>query len=740
MDLSIQIITVLSILVQFAAAVMAFRLIPLTGRIIAWSFIALAALLMAIRRCLTFYSGFAESSASAADLASAITTMGISTLMLLGVALIRPLFLAIDADKKRLAQSQQEFQLLVKNIPAIVFTGYKDGTVRFYDNKVLDITGYPREIFEMNRKKWSDIAVDEDWEKGKKTFIEALETDMAYVREYRIINRNGQFVWLQERSRIICDSQSRIKHVSGVFFDISEKRQIEATLHEAMGKLQNTVNKLEKSQQEFQLLVNNIPAIPFTGYSDGTIRFYDNKVIDTTGYPREMFEKNRKKWSDIVVHEDWQKAKRTFIEALRSDMAYVREYRIKHKNGQLIWLQERSRIITDDENKINYISGVFFDITETRQIEATLHDTMAKLENTVTEINKHNQQISLLNEMGELLQSCLTLQEAYKSIGQVVPRLFPELAGTLFIVSPRKSLFLQAVASWGGIAANQELFTLDECWALRRGGVHIGKNYSSGLVCKHIPASSADYMCVPLIAQGEILGLIYMQTSVPDSWAILQDDAVSPLLAMNQQLAITVAKQISMALANLNLRESLHMQAIIDPLTGLYNRRYMEETLAREIHRGRRKEAPIGIVLMDIDHFKRINDSYGHEAGDTLLAALGGFFKKHIRQEDVPCRYGGEEILLILPEANLENTYKRAEELRELLVSFDVKHLGLSLGKITASFGVACCPEHGESMEEIVRAADAALYMAKASGRNQVVIADGAHLNEEPPEKDISLN
>lgn len=740
MDLSIHIITLVSILVQFAAAFMAFRLIPLTGKIIAWSFIALAALLMAIRRCLTLYSGFADFFVSAADLASAIATLGISTFMLLGVTLIRPLFLAINADKKRLAQSQQEFQLLVNNIPAIVFTGYKDGTVRFYDNKVLDITGYPREIFEMNRKKWSDIAVDEDWEKGKKTFIEALETDMAYVREYRIINRNGQFVWLQERSRIICDSESKIKHVSGVFFDISEKRQIEATLQEAMGNLQNTVSELEKSEQEFQLLVNNIPAIVFTGYSDGTIRFYDHKVIDITGYPREMFEKNRKRWSDIVLTEDWQKAKKIFIDALKSDMAYVREYRIKHKNGHLIWVQERSRIITDDDTKIKYISGVFFDITQSRQIESTLHNTMTKLENTVTEINKHNQQISLLNEMGELLQSCLTLQEAYKSIGQVVPGLFPELAGTLFIVTPRKSVFLQAVASWGGIAANEELFTLDECWALRRGGVHIGKNYSSGLVCKHIPASSADYMCVPLIAQGEILGLIYMQTSVPDSWAILQDDSVSPLLAMNQQLAITVAKQISMALANLNLRESLHMQAIIDPLTGLYNRRYMEETLAREIHRGRRKEAPIGIVLMDIDHFKRINDTYGHEAGDTLLAALGGFFKKHIRQEDVPCRYGGEEILLILPEANLEHTYKRAEELRELLVHFDVKHLGLSLGKITASFGVACCPEHGERMEDIMRAADAALYLAKAGGRNQVVIADGAHLQAEPPAKDLTLN
>jgi diguanylate cyclase (GGDEF)-like protein len=340
--------------------------------------------------------------------------------------------------------------------------------------------------------------------------------------------------------------------------------------------------------------------------------------------------------------------------------------------------------------------------------------------------------------MGELLQSCLTLQEAYQSIIQVVPRLFPDLAGTLFIVTPRKSLFLQAVASWGEVSVDEKIFTLDDCWALRRGGVHIGKNYSSGLVCKHIPTSPVDYMCVPLIAQGEILGLIYTQTLVQSSADTLEGSA-DYLLIQNQQLAVTVAKQISMALANLSLRESLHIQAIIDPLTGLYNRRYMEETLAREIYRGRRREAPIGIILMDIDHFKRVNDTYGHEAGDMLLAALGGFFKKHIRQEDVPCRYGGEEILLILPDANLENTYKRAEELRDLIARFDVKHLGLPLGKITASFGVASCPEHGENMEDVIRAADAALYLAKAGGRNQVVIADVAHQNAGPPETGLSI-
>jgi diguanylate cyclase (GGDEF)-like protein len=341
--------------------------------------------------------------------------------------------------------------------------------------------------------------------------------------------------------------------------------------------------------------------------------------------------------------------------------------------------------------------------------------------------------------MGELLQSCLTLQEAYQSVGQVVPRLFPGLAGALFIVSPRKSQFLQAVTYWGEIAFDADVFTLDECWALRRGGVHLGKNSSSGLVCKHLPASATDYLCVPLIAQGEIIGLVYLQTAT-GSPLEARPGSENPVLVQSQQLAVTVAKQISMALANLNLRESLHIQAIIDPLTGLYNRRYMEDTLEREIYRGKRRDAPIGIILMDLDYFKRINDTYGHEAGDTLLAAVGGYIKKHIRREDVPCRYGGEEFLLILPDASLENTYNRAEELRHLISKFDVKHLGLSLGKITASFGVAACPDHGENMEDVIRAADAALYLAKSGGRNLTVMANQAMFSPGLPDADLTFS
>ncbi|MBI4796192.1 MAG: GGDEF domain-containing protein, partial [Deltaproteobacteria bacterium] len=193
-----------------------------------------------------------------------------------------------------------------------------------------------------------------------------------------------------------------------------------------------------------------------------------------------------------------------------------------------------------------------------------------------------------------------------------------------------------------------------------------------------------------------------------------------------QRLATTAARQIALSLANLNLKNFLLQQAIRDPLTGLFNRRYMEETLEREIFRVMRKDAPLGIIMLDVDSFKNHNDSLGHEAGDMLLQAMGSFLRSNIRREDVACRYGGDEFVLILPEASLEVTRQRAEKLRQEVQRFQVDYRGQPLGSLTISVGVALFPTHGERGEAVLKAADAALYRAKEGGRNRVVTATEA--------------
>ena len=187
-----------------------------------------------------------------------------------------------------------------------------------------------------------------------------------------------------------------------------------------------------------------------------------------------------------------------------------------------------------------------------------------------------------------------------------------------------------------------------------------------------------------------------------------------------RQLAEVLAKQVALALGNLKLKESLKNQSICDPLTGLFNRRYMEESLEREFSRANRNKSSVAIVMMDLDHFKRFNDTFGHQAGDTLLRALGDLLKRNTRGQDIACRYGGEEFALVLTDSTLDGAFKRAEILRQQVKQLSVEYDGQLLGAVSVSMGVALFPEHGSTMGDVLRASDQALYCAKREGRDRV--------------------
>jgi diguanylate cyclase (GGDEF)-like protein len=191
-----------------------------------------------------------------------------------------------------------------------------------------------------------------------------------------------------------------------------------------------------------------------------------------------------------------------------------------------------------------------------------------------------------------------------------------------------------------------------------------------------------------------------------------------------RQMVETMADHIALALSNLTLMDTLREQAIHDSLTGLFNRRYMEETLKRELSRAARKNVPLGIIMLDLDHFKQFNDTFGHSAGDALLRELGVFLQSHIRGEDIACRQGGEEFMLILPEASLDNTRKRAEQLGEEVKHLNVQYRGQSLGAVTLSIGVAVFPDHGLTVDSLLQSADSALYRAKKAGRDRVMAGE----------------
>lgn len=171
------------------------------------------------------------------------------------------------------------------------------------------------------------------------------------------------------------------------------------------------------------------------------------------------------------------------------------------------------------------------------------------------------------------------------------------------------------------------------------------------------------------------------------------------------------------------IEELLHNQCIRDSLTGLFNRRFVGDFLEREINRSLSQQQALGVIMFDIDHFKRFNDTFGHDAGDVVLAEVGRFLQQNICNSDIACRYGGEEFILILPDTHLADTKQRAEHLRDGIKHLTLEYLHQPLGRITISLGVACFPEHGSNGAELIQVADVALYRAKALGRDRVVTA-----------------
>jgi len=218
------------------------------------------------------------------------------------------------------------------------------------------------------------------------------------------------------------------------------------------------------------------------------------------------------------------------------------------------------------------------------------------------------------------------------------------------------------------------------------------------------------------MAHGEALGMLHV-CEMPNA------SPTEHFLPSFQEIAQEIGELLSLSLSNIKLRETLFYQSIKDPLTGLFNRRYLEETFVRERARAKRNNYPIGIVMVDIDHFKQFNDTYGHAAGDMVLAETAHLFSANLRTADIVCRYGGEEFCLMLPEASLEQTARRAEELRAKAEHLRVSLNNTLLGTITLSMGVAAYPVHGESLETLLRTADTALYRAKEEGRNRVVVS-----------------
>lgn len=346
--------------------------------------------------------------------------------------------------------------------------------------------------------------------------------------------------------------------------------------------------------------------------------------------------------------------------------------------------------------------------------ELAVIESSQRLQVALQEASDVGDTLRHLARLAELLQNCRNFEEAIGVIERALPPLLPDMSGALALINASRNI-VEARMHWGerGSELGDAVFAPDDCWALRRSQPHPGEADHAAPLCPHLVQAgvTADHtLCLPLNSQGQVSGVLSLASA-------------RPITAKVRRIAASAADQLALALANLQLQASLRTQSIRDPLTNLFNRRYLEASLPRELLRAERRRGGLSVLMLDLDHFKRYNDTQGHDAGDALLSAFGALLEQSCRGEDIPCRFGGEEFTMVLTDADHAHALARAEAIRKAVAELVVHYRSGTLPPATVSIGVATYPENGAASEVLMRMADQALYRAKQLGRNTVASA-----------------
>jgi len=496
----------------------------------------------------------------------------------------------------------------------------------------------------------------------------------------------------------------------------------------------------------YKNMAEAVPQMIWTADAAGENDYFNQRCFDYTGRTRE--EMGGSGWKALVHPDDLEHCSTKWESALRTGLPYEVEYRLLGKDGAYRWFLLRATAVRNSAGEVVKWFGSCTDIenqkhdqqileeqilertTQLAELNERLHEEMLEKdfarneldqqnESRMVELKERSERATMLAKMGELLQSCVSRDEVFAAALGFAPKIFPTVRGAVALLNGERTL-AEIIGSWSDCLLPAMDFEPISCWALRTGHPHLVLAGDITARCAHATGVNNTYLCVPILAQGETLGILHFQST----------DAAPQLEASELSFKTTFAGQLGLSIANIRLRDALRTQSVRDALTGLYNRRYLEEVLDREVRRAGRAAQTLGILMLDLDHFKRFNDTYGHDAGDAVLREAAAFLLKNVRAEDFVCRFGGEEFVIILPTAGLEGSRNRGERVRSKMRELTIMHQGKSLGMVTFSVGVASFPEHGTSPKELMAAADAALYQAKRGGRDRVVTASTSMVAE----------
>lgn len=620
---------------------------------------------------------------------------------------------------------EELYRELFEHNPAAVYRSTLDGHLLDCNEAMVHLFGYP--------DRTSFLAQPADtlfWDPQERPLLirRLLEEEVIRNVEVRFRKRDGELFWALKNEGLLRSAEGLPTAVEGTLLDVTERKRAEEALaaerrtsEEALRQSEAAVRSLHEIAgaqdlafgEKVRSLLNlgaEVFGLPLAGLFqvDG-----DGCLVVDARTPGSVVARGQR----IEMHETFYPA----VLAAGRPLAFTRAEQAPEAHG--------CRILPVE----SYLGGLvlvegrpwgFLNFasqrprpTPFRTSDLDLLELMTLWLGRELERDQRDREMALVREMGDLLQSCKTLREACQVISRQAIRLFPGLSGVVYQVDPVHHE-LEPLVAWGQAGIEEAPLPAESCWACRRDEEHFVADPATGLTCGHLSAlPPAPSVCVPMAAHGEA-GVLHLRLDPGTG----PGASTGALTERRRRLAGIVAKHLAMALSNLALLERLHEQSVRDPLTGLHNRRHFEKTLRGEVRRADRSGNPLAVIMIDVDHFKRINDTFEHEGGDAVLQALGETLARSCRNGDVACRLGGEELALLLPGASLDVACQRAEELREEVRALRLTHAGRTIHSLTISLGVAVYPDHGNE-KEVVRLADQAMYRSKETGRNRVSVA-----------------
>lgn len=590
-------------------------------------------------------------------------------------------------------------RLLVDDVDAGCFVVDHHRVIRFANRALAGLHGVDDPATLVGRD-FLDMVAPADVARIELGFRDAMERVAAPAPvAMQLLRRDGSTADVSLTARRLFDD-GRPTGACGVVRDTREVARMGSVLREREGQYHDLVNALDD--------------IVYTGWlgpsaSEHRVTFVSREVERVLGIGVDEVLSSSSVWRHLL-HADDLECVRAAWRKVRAGRAAIVRYRLRDRaTGTYRWFDDHICPRQDATGRAVAYTGVARDVSAQVARDEELERANRQLAALVTHLEQHRRHDASISELTDMLQTCESTGEAAILVERFAERLFPDAPGAVFLLPASRDVF-EPFAWWRQQAPSS--FPASACWALRRGRPYESNGPGHDLACEHARgAGLTSTFCVPMSAQADTVGVLVVSATT----ATMSDDRA--------RLAEALARRLSLALANLRLRLTLRHQSTHDPLTGLYNRRWLDDVIDVEVRRAWSSSRPLTLLMVDVDHFKHFNDTFRHEAGDAVLRELGATLQASVRAHDIACRYGGEEFAILLPDTPTDTGRARAEELRARVADLRLSLDAQPLGAVTVSIGVASLPDDGVDALGLLNAADHALRCAKQSGRNRVCSA-----------------